>query len=146
MDGSILDNLHGYCDALFRGAILYIDENVTKFNLQDVTSCANMFNACRLYKKSSNEGHTYGISDRKFIEVILPNSCSNYSYMFYNSSVLSDLPALRSSAASNLNYMYQGCVIDMPNLELPANYFQICKNNLSQVRGMFRDNSYITTL
>ena len=147
VSGKILSKLNTVSKKLFNGAIVYLPSNVTEFDLSNVsTSCYGMFEGCRLYKLSNDQEHTYTVQDRKFVNVSLPTYCSNYSRMFRDSSVLASLPSLRSSGASDLSEMYRGCVINVPDLELPYNYFQICANSLSNVSSMFYNNKYLTTL
>lgn len=146
-DGKIFGKLSSECRNMFNGAILYLPAAVTKFDLSNVRStCVGMFAGCRLYTASATPGYTYDVTDRKFVDVLLPTYCGDYTQMFMDSSVLKSLPALRSSGAYNLSYMYRGCVINTPDLELPANYFQICANSLSSVYQMFCYNQYLTTL
>lgn len=147
INGKIFGKLNTISRNLFNGAILYLSSNVSEFDLSNVsTSCYSMFEGCRLYTLSSDPDHVYNVQDRKFVNVTLPTYCSNYSRMFRDSSVLSTLPPLRSSGASDLSEMYRGCVINTPDLELPYNYFQICANSLSNVSSMFYNNKYLTTL
>lgn len=147
VNGEIFGKLSSRCRSMFAGAVLYIPSSATTFNLSNVSSeCDSMFEGCRLYTTSAEPGHAYGIQDRKFVNVTMPTSCSLYSKMFKDSSVLASLPALRSSIASNLSYMYAGCVINAADLELPSNYFEICASQLSNVSYMFQNNKYITTL
>lgn len=42
--------------------------------------------------------------------------------------------------------MFAACVINSATVDIPANYFQICKNNITSVDFMFYSNSYITGL
>lgn len=143
---SLFSNLNNIARYVFSGAILYIPSNITTFDLSHViSSCEGMFNGCRLYKNLGTD-HTYTVSDRKFVDVTLPTSCATYSYMFQNSSVLASLPAINSAGASNLAYMYAGCVINVDNLELKANYFATCANSLRDTSHMFENNMYLTTL
>ena len=145
VNGKILYNLRNYCRNLFYNTTLYIPESTSQFDISNVTDASSMFYACRLYKFVSTE-HEYGLSDRKFVQVYMPTGCSTYTEMFAESSVLSDLPALRSSNASTMNGMYRRCIINILDLELPANYFQICKNALTNVSSMFAGNEYISLL
>lgn len=145
--GQIFGKLNTRSRQMFYNTILYLPGTTTTFNLTNVEGyCDYMFYGCRIYTKSPDSEHTYNVSDRKFVNVILPTYCGSYYAMFMHSSVLASLPALRSSGASDLGYMYYGCVINTPDLELPANYFQICANSLSSVYYMFGNNMYLTTL
>lgn len=141
----IFSKLSGSNNNLFKFAILYIPESVEYFDLSNVTSCNQMFRGCRLYTSSDNIDHVYNLEDRKFIDIILPEGCNTFSQMFQDSSILKDLPMLPSNA-SNLSQMYQGCVINTPNLVLPANYFQKCCRSLTNTSYMFYNNMYLTEL
>lgn len=144
-NGKVFTKLTSNCVNMFYGANLYLPSSVTEFDLSNAGGdCSSMFRACRLYTQGE-EGHSYTIADRKFVNVTLPTRGSIYYYMFGDSSVLASLPTL-NSGANNLNYMYRGCVINTPDLELPANYFEPCRNVLSNVSGMFYNNTYLTTL
>ena len=145
-NSEIFSKLTGQCRRMFNGTILYLQDTVLTINLNNVTDCSSMFEGCRLYTSSGEQNHTYIVQDRKFVEVTLPSGCSTYTNMFYNSSVLKRLPALRSNSATTLIRMYSGCVINTGDLELPSNYFSICSSQLSNVESMFENNQYITTL
>lgn len=145
--GKIFGKLSTRSRQMFYQTILYLPSAATTFDLTNVEGyCNYMFYGCRLYTKSSDSEHIYTVTDRKFVNVILPTYCGSYYAMFMHSSVLASLPSLRSSGASELGYMYYGCVINTPDLELPSNYFQICANSLSNVSYMFGNNMYLTTL
>ena len=144
--GAIFGKLSGQCGRIFNGTILYLPVSTLKFDLSNVTECVNMFTGCRLYTTSNESEHTYGIEDRTFVEINMPRNCSLYSSMFMNSSVLKNLPEIESASASDLSYMYSGCVINTPDLELRADYFAKCASSLSNIEYMFSENSYLTTL
>lgn len=146
VNGKIFAKLNSICRNTFNGTILYLPSSVTTFDLSNVDSNAYaMFANSRLYTLAE-QGHTYGLNDRKFVNVLLPTRCATYTYMFSDSSVLASLPALRSTGAADLSYMYEGCVINTADLELPYNYFQICAASITNVSYMFQNNMYITTL
>lgn len=142
---SIFAKLTSGCRNMFNGAILYLPAAATTFNLTNVIDCTSMFQGCRLYKHTAGE-HTYTVNDRKFVDVILPSNCNTYTRMFQDSSVLLNLPSINSASASDLNYMYQGCIINDSNLVLPADYFEICATNLTTTAYMFCNNQYIVEL
>lgn len=146
-EGKIFSKLNSVSRNMFYGTILYLPATVTSFDLMNVqTSCEGMFRGCRLYTTSSVEEHMYNVNDRKFVDVILPRYCGVYTSMFMDSSVLKSLPTINSTGASNLSSMFQGCVINTPDLELPSNYFEICSGFLSNTSYMFANNLYLTTL
>ena len=143
---SIFNRLRNQCNRLFYNAYIYLPSTVTQFDLTNVTSCARMFYGCRLYKISNESNHTYVDTDRKFVSVRLPDNCSLYDYMFYNSSVLTSLPAIRSSSTSDVPYMFGSCVMGQNGIIIPADYFNICKSKLKTTNFMFYNNQYIAEL
>lgn len=144
---SLLSKLSKSNTATFKNSTIYISDNITTFDLSNVnTTCSNMFYGCRLYKKHSDLDHTYNYDDRKYVTVKMPTSCSTYTKMFENSSLLQELPTISAANASNLQYMFAGCVVMNINLELNAHYFENCKNSLANVSYMFYNNKYIIGL
>lgn len=144
---SILSKLSSECRGLFKGAYIYVDDSIITFNLSNVkTTCQEMFNECILYKYNSDSNHQYDDTDRKFVQVLLPTSCPTYYAMFSNSSMLSDIPEVRATNASDFRYMYSSCVINNSDITLPYNYFSICKNNVTKTSYMFYNNRYLTQL
>lgn len=139
---SILSKLQGGCRNLFYNTKLFIDNSINTFDLSNVTDAYNMFAYCKLYV---NNGDMV-TPTRRFVNVKMPTSCAYYQYMFYKSYMLNNLPSIRSAAAKNFNYAFCGCAIVDSNTVIPANYFQICKSNLTDVRYMFADNMYIYKL
>ena len=110
-----------------------------------------MFSGCSIYDSESEELH------RKFVNVILPTNCAVFTYMFQNSYVLADLPKCLNSSTGvyetklpattqNTQYMFAGCVINSDSVQIPADYFQLCKNALVNASYMFYNNRYITEL
>lgn len=146
-DGTIFSKLNNISRYMFYKAVIYLDNSINTFNLTNITeSCQGMFEACRLYKYSNEQNHVYDVNDRKFVNVIMPTRCADYISMFANSSVLNSLPTLNSTNAAYFQYMYTGCVINSPDLELPSNYFEICASSVTNTHAMFYGNKYITTL
>lgn len=144
---SILSKLSSECRGLFKGAYIYVDDSITTFNLSNVkTSCQEMFNECVLYKYNSDSNHQYDDTDRKFIQILLPTSCPSYYSMFNNSSILSNIPEIRATNASDFRYMYSSCIINNSDVTLPYNYFSICKNSITKTSYMFYNNRYLTQL
>ena len=144
---SILSKLSSNCRQLFKGSTLFVDSSVTTFNLSNViTSCYEMFRSCTLYKYNNDPEYVYSDADRYFVDIILPSACSEYYAMFYGSSILKNLPSLNSSSSGNLSYMYHSCIINNSNVILPANYFDICRNNVSNTSYMFSENKYLREL
>lgn len=136
----ILKEIKGDCTNLFKDSDVYIVDNKGEviFNLSNVTTAREMFSGCNLYKQSN-------IINRFFVNVEMPISCSNYSYMFYKSNMLNRLPSLRASNILDLSYAFSNAYINI-NVEIPANYFQICKNSIQNTSYMFSYNKYIVTL
>ena len=146
-NSQILNKLSGDCEKLFFGTMLYLPNSAATIDLTNVTNCSQMFENCRIYTTHIDGiNHAYNISDRKFLYVTLPTRCANYYRMFYNSSVLKDLPRINSDSAADLSYMFGACVINTSNLTLPSDYFEICEDNLSRTHAMFYQNKYITEL
>lgn len=139
---TILSNVAGLCRRMFMNSKLIVDRdsNITTFDLSNVTGIAHMFYGCSIYYIEQQQ------EKRKFVNVLLPSSCADYSHAFDGSYVLDSLPALASSATSTTSYMFASCVINKPQVQIPADYFQICKNNITDVTGMFYGNQFITEL
>lgn len=144
-DSSIFSKFSSQCRKLFSGAQLYISNNVTTFDLSNVVSYASeMFRETIIYKY--NEENSYSNSDRYFVDILMPTNCHTYIRMFQDSSVLKSLPTLRSVSTSRCDYMFQSAIINSSEVEIPSNYFQICKANISNLTNMFCNNIYITSL
>lgn len=147
---SILQKINGVCRNLFFGAKVYLNGSVNTLDTSNVTYASSVFQSCSTYNADSEE-------QRKFVKVILPNSCSQYAYMFYGSYVLSELPICWNNNTStyetkmpastqNTVYMFGSCVINQDSVQIPADYFQLCRANLLNTSYMFANNRYITEL
>lgn len=143
-DTTILSKLSGICRQLFYNADIYLNDSVTTFNLSNVSECYYMFYNCKLYRY--NETGAYSDSDRKFVAITMPTSCRIYTGMFYNSSVLSDLPELNSAIVEDVQEMYRSCIINKTSVVLSPNYFSKCRSSLSTTNKMFYGNKYLTEL
>ena len=66
--------------------------------------------------------------------------------MFRGSSILKNLPELRSASSGNLGEMYYDCIINNNNVILPVNYFDICRSSVSSTSYMFANNKYLREL
>jgi len=145
-DTDILYKVQGNCNGAFRYSVIYLTPSIESFNLNSVTSCNYMFQGTRLYKYNTDQSYEYTITDRKFVNISeMPSSCSSYYAMFRDSSVLKSLPSIKYGA-SDLRYMFAGCIINQDNLQLPANYFGNCRETLTQTERMFENNKYLTSL
>lgn len=144
---SILSKLTSECRQLFKNSRIYINNSINTFNLSNITSsCQDMFNGCILYKYNQDENHSYTDSDRKFVSITLPSSCSVYYGMFNSSSVLKNLPEIKATNAQDFRYMFASCIINTADLILPYNYFSKCKNSITKTSFMFYNNKYIIEL
>lgn len=143
-NSSILSKLSSNCRRMFMGCRLILNPNIIQIDLSGVRDCTEMFRRCMCYKYNI-EG-VYDDSTRKFVTVQLPTSCSNYNSMFNESYILRALPVIRSSATTNMQSTFANCVILQSEIILPATYFQICKNRISNISYMFQNNRYITEL
>jgi len=143
-DNSIFSALSSNCRRLFFNADLYISDNVNIFDLTNVKNCQNMFYGCKTYRQ--NAENIYDDTTRWVIDIILPTGCSQYENMFRGSQILKSLPNFNSASASNAAYMFANAYIHQDTIELSPAYFQICKQNISNVSHMFDGNLWITSL
>ena len=150
-ESSILQKINGLCRNLFVGAKLYLSGSVSTLDMRNVTYATSMFYNCSTYNADEET------DVRKFVRVILPTNCSQFTYMFYGSYVLSELPTCWNASTStyetkmpaatqNTQHMFSRCVINQDSVQLPADYFQLCKGSLLNTSYMFYDNRYITEL
>lgn len=147
----ILSKIQGTCRNLFYGARLFVKNSVTTLDMHNVTYATSMFQSCSIYNADQEQ------LTRKFVKVILPNSCSYFTNMFTSSYVLSELPLCwnnstsayetkMSPSAQYVQNMFQGCIINQASVQLPADYFQLCKSTLLNASSMFYGNRYLTEL
>lgn len=136
-DTSILSKLNDNCNGLFAGASLYIKDAVTTLDLSNATSCISTFSRCKVYSST-----TY---NPKYVEVILPTSCANYTSMFKSSILLKTLPTIQAPNASILSSMFEGAALES-RLNINVDYFDNCRQSLIDISAMFKNNLYIEEL
>lgn len=136
----LLKEIKGDCTSLFKGSDVYVIDNKGEviFDLSNITTAKETFRGCNLYKQSN-------LANRLFVNVKMPTNCSNYSYMFEGSNMLNRLPELRATNALDLSYAFSNAYINI-NVEIPANYLQICKGSIQNTSYMFSDNKWIVSL
>lgn len=140
---TILSTLSKAADYMFYDATLYLENSVTTVDLTRVTDCNNMFRGCSAYRYKSIKEYTD--EDRAYLMFIFPTFCYDYSYMFYSSNILQELPRIRSANAQNFAYTFANAVINVMSL-VPADLFNSCRASLTSTYRMFYLNYWITGL